>query len=232
MGFRKKFQIIPNQCQLTVFLPVCMKKCRLNWNGHLFAQAIRQANDLYLLNVYKDVGEGSNASCQITETNTVTGKKMGNSLSSYTNPTHKTINDDHGGNLTISLSDITGETVYTFSYSQKNNFGSKNQEKYADPESTLFRHFLTKIRTVLCTTIYTCVDSHWFELITFEYLFFGIERSWFWKYNLFYRYPKKENFFCPKSTLHPCNFFIYCFIIPLLCIEQHWKNIKTSWTKY
>ena len=34
-----------------------------NRNGHLFAQAIRQANDLYLLNVYKDVGEGSNASC-------------------------------------------------------------------------------------------------------------------------------------------------------------------------
>ena len=58
--------------------------------------------------------------------------------------------------------------VYTFSYSQKNNFGSKNQEKYADPESTLFRHFLTKIRTVLCITIHICVDSHWFELITFE----------------------------------------------------------------
>ena len=51
-------------------------------------------------------------------------------------------------------------TVYTFSYSQKNNFGSKNQEKYADPESTLFCHFLIKIKTVLCTTIYTCVNSH------------------------------------------------------------------------
>ena len=51
-------------------------------------------------------------------------------------------------------------TVYTFSYSQKNNFGSKNQEKYADPESTSFRHFLTKIRTVLCITIHIRVDSH------------------------------------------------------------------------
>ena len=76
-----------------------------NQNGHLFAQAIiKQANDLYLLNVYKDVGEGSNASCQIAETNTVTGEKMGNCLGSYIYPTHKTINDDRGGNLTISLS--------------------------------------------------------------------------------------------------------------------------------
>ena len=82
-----------------------------NRNGHLFAQAIRQANDLYLLNVYKDVGEGSNANCQIAETNTATGEEMGNCLDSYTNPTHKTINDDRGGNLTISLSDITGEKV-------------------------------------------------------------------------------------------------------------------------
>ena len=36
---------------------------------------------------------------------------MGNCLSSYTNPTHKTINDDRGRNLTISLSDITGKKV-------------------------------------------------------------------------------------------------------------------------
>ena len=28
-GFRKKIQMIVNQCQLTVFLLVCMKKCRL-----------------------------------------------------------------------------------------------------------------------------------------------------------------------------------------------------------
>ena len=58
--------------------------------------------------------------------------------------------------------------VYTFSYSQKNNFGSKNQEKYVDPESTSFCHFLTKIRTVLCITKHIRVDSHWSELITFE----------------------------------------------------------------
>ena len=31
-----------------------------------------------------------------------------------------------------------------FFIQSKNNFSSKNQEKYADPESTLFRHFLTK----------------------------------------------------------------------------------------
>ena len=82
-----------------------------NRNGHLFAQAIRQANDLYLLNVYKDVGEESNASCQIAETNTETGEKMENCLGSYTNPTHKTINNNRGRNFTISLSDITGEEV-------------------------------------------------------------------------------------------------------------------------
>ena len=57
------------------------------------------------------MGEGSNANCQIAETNTATGEEMGNCLDSYTNPTHKTINDDRGGNLTISLSDITGEKV-------------------------------------------------------------------------------------------------------------------------
>ena len=34
-----------------------------NHNGYLFAQAIRQANDLYLLNTIKEVGEGSNANC-------------------------------------------------------------------------------------------------------------------------------------------------------------------------
>jgi len=64
-----------------------------------------------LLNVYKDVEEGSNASCQIAKTNTATGEKMRNHPNNYTDPTNKTIDNDHGGNSTISLSDITGKEV-------------------------------------------------------------------------------------------------------------------------
>ena len=57
------------------------------------------------------MGEGLNASYQIAETNTETGEKMENRLGSYTDPTHKTINNNRGGNLTISFNDITGKEV-------------------------------------------------------------------------------------------------------------------------
>ena len=60
-----------------------------------------------------------------------------------------------GSSLEIMQKHQVGTTaVYTFSYSQKNKFGSKNQEKYADPESTLFHHFSMKIRIILCITIH------------------------------------------------------------------------------